>query len=108
MKVTDNHFVGDFFSLDEEFSCFKIPGEPSFQDREFVFNELSSRVDDIIEPGGHFLTVSTANEVSIPGTEWDDRICVKVFPDQPVNIFGIISPIHDIAVGFPEIVTLSE
>jgi len=108
VEVTDDHFSGDFFCLDEKFSFFEIPGEFSFQDREFVFNELSSRLDDVIEPSGHFLSVRPTNEVSIPGSERDNRIDMKDFPDQPVNGFRVVSPIHDIKIGFPEIVALPE
>lgn len=40
--VTDNLFVGDFVRLNQKSSSFEIPAELSFQDREFVFHELSS------------------------------------------------------------------
>ena len=108
MNVTDNHFPGDFFHLDEKFSCFEITIELSFQDGEFVFNELSSWVYDIIELASHFLTVITPNNLIIPGTNRDNRISVKVFSDQSMNRFRIVSFIHDVTIRLSEFVTLSE
>lgn len=72
MNVTDNHLPSDFFHLDEEFSSFKIPIELTFEDREFVFHELSPRVHNIIEPMSHFLTVNPANDLVVPGADRDD------------------------------------
>jgi len=39
MKVTDNHFVSDFFHLHEESSCFEIAAEHPFKEGELGFNE---------------------------------------------------------------------
>ena len=81
MNVTDNHFVGDFFRLNQEFSSFKIATELSFQDREFVFDDLPSWINNVIELIGHLPTIRTSYYVIIPGADWDNRISVKVFPD---------------------------
>ena len=72
MNVTDDHFVSDFFRLNQESSRFEITAELSFQDREFIFHELSSRIDTIIELTSHFLTISTANNFVIPGADRDN------------------------------------
>jgi hypothetical protein len=66
VNVADNHFPRDFFHLDEEDSGFEIPIELSFQDGEFIFHDLSSRVDNIVEFMGHLLTVGTTNNLVLP------------------------------------------
>ena len=108
MNVTDNHFVGDFFHLDEEDSRFEIPIELPFEDGEFVFNELSSWVHRIIELASHFLTVNAAYDLIILGTDRYDRVGMEVFSDQPMNCFGIVSSVHDITIGLSCLVALSE
>ena len=45
------------FHLNQESSCFDIPVELSFQDGEFIFHKLSSRINTVIELTSHFLTV---------------------------------------------------
>lgn len=72
VKVTDNHFQGNFFSLDNEDPRFKIPAELSFQDGEFGFNNLTFSVSGIIGSGEHFLTVISANEFRIPQARGDN------------------------------------
>jgi len=42
VNVADNHFISDFFHLNQKSSGFKIAAELSFQDGEFVFHDLSS------------------------------------------------------------------
>lgn len=108
MNVTDNHFVSDFFRLNEKSSSFEIAAELSFQDREFVFDDLPSWINNVIELLSHFLTVSPPDNLVIPGTNWDNRIGVEVFPDQPVNCFRVVSFIHDVTIGLPDFVALSE
>jgi hypothetical protein len=108
LNVTDDHFVSDFFRLNQESSCFEIPAKFSFQDGESVFHELSSWVDAIIELACHFLTVSTPNILIIPRADWDNRVGMKMFSDKPMNRFRIVSFIHDVTIGFPDIMTLSE
>ena len=108
MNVTDNHFVGDFFHLNQESSCIKIPVELSFQDREFVFHDLSSWINNGIELTSHFLTVSTSDNLILPGADRDNRIGVEVFPDQPMNRFRIVSFIHNVTIGLPDFMALSE
>ena len=66
LKVTDNHFVGDFIHLDEEDSCFEITVELSFEDGEFVFDELLSWINDVIELASHFLAVSSTDNLVVP------------------------------------------
>ena len=36
---------------------------------------------------------------------WNDRNCLQGFPDEPVHFLGVVSPVHDIAFRFMEIVT---
>ena len=108
MKVTDNHFVSDLFGLNQESSGFKIAAELSFQDGEFIFNDLPSWINHIIELLSHFLTIFTADDLIIPGADRDNRIGVEVFPDQAVNRFRIVSFVHDVAIGLPDFVALSE
>jgi len=108
VKVTNDHFSCDFLHLDEEPSCLEIAVELSFQDRESVFDDLSSWIDNVIELMSHFLTVSTANNLILPGADWDNRIGMKVFPDQPMNRFRVVSFVHDVTIGLPGFVALSE
>ena len=108
MNVTDNHFVSDFFRLNKEPSSFEIAAELSFQDREFIFHELSSWINNGIELLSHFPTIRTPDYVIIPRANWDNRIGVEVFPNQPVNCFRVVSFIHDVTIGLSGIVTLSE
>ena len=108
VEITYNHFPGDFFHLDEEDSCFEITAEFSFHDGEFSFNDLSSWINRIVKVTSHFLTVSTPATIVLPGADRDDRISVKVLPDQPMNCFRIVSFVHDIAIGLSDVVALSE
>jgi hypothetical protein len=72
VNVTDNHFPGDLFQLDDEFSCFQIATKLSFQDGKLVFNKLSSSISGVIELLSHFLTVRSTDKLIIPGTDWND------------------------------------
>jgi len=56
----------------------------------------------------HFLSISTPNIFSIPGSERDDRDSMQVFPDLPMNRFRVVPTIHDITTGLPDLVTLSK
>ena len=108
MNVTDNHFVSDFFDLNAESSGFEIAVELSLQNRELIFHELSSWINNFIELASHFLTVSTPDNLVIPGTNRDNLIGMKVSPDQSMNRFRIVSFIHDVTIGLSGFVTLSE
>jgi len=108
VNVTDNHFVSDFFRLNQESSGFEIAAELSFQDREFVFDDLPSWINIIIELLSHLPTIRTAYNVIVPGADRDNRIRVKVFPDQSMNRFRVVSFVHDVTIGFPDIMALSE
>lgn len=108
MNVTDNHFVSDFFRLNQKSSSSEIAAELSFQDREFVFNNLPSWINNGIELASHFLAVSTSNNLVIPGADWDNRIGVEVFPDQPVDRFRVVPFVHNVTIRLPDFVTLSE
>ena len=72
MNVTDNHFGSDFFCLNQKSSSFELAAELSFQDREFIFHELSSWINHVIEQTSHFLTVFTADDLIIPGANRDN------------------------------------
>ena len=108
MKVTENHFVGNFLNQEGEFSGVEIPTELSFKDRECIFNQLSFPIPGIIGLESHFLTVSTPDNVVLPGANGDNRVGMEIFPDQPMNRFRIISSVHDITIGLSCFVTLSE
>ena len=108
MKVTDNHFVSNFFGLTEETPRFKIAAELPFQDRESGFHELTSGINNVIELRSHFQTIDTPNGFVIPGTSRDNRIGVKVFANQPVNSFRVVTSVHDVTIGLSELVTLPE
>ena len=108
MNVTDNHFDSDFFHLNPESSCFEIPTELSFQDGKFGFDELWPGIDNAIELTSHFLTVITPDDFVIPGADRDNGIGVKVFPDQSMNRFRVVSFIHDVTIGLSIFVTLLE
>lgn len=81
MEVADNHFVSDFLHLIEELSSVEIAAELSFQDREFVFHELTLWINGVIKMASHFLTVGTANDLILSGADRDYRIGVKIFTD---------------------------
>jgi len=72
VNVTDNHFVSDFFSLNQKSSSFEIAAELSFQDREFVFDDLPSWINNGIELLSHLLTIGTPDYVIIPRADWDN------------------------------------
>ena len=108
MNVTNNHFGGDFLHLNKKSSRFKIATELPFQDRESVFNELTSPIFFIIELTSHFLTVFTADGLIMPGTYRDDGFCMKIFTDLTVYLFGVISFIHDVTIRLSDFMALSE
>ena len=108
MNVTDNHFVSDFFCLNQESSSFEIAAELSFQDREFVFDDLPSGINNGIELLSHLPTICSPDNLVIPGTNRDNRIGMKVFPDQPVNRFRVVSFVHDITIRLPDFMALLE
>ena len=108
MKVTDNHFVSDFFGLNQESSGFEIAAELSFHDREFIFDDLPSWIHNIIELLRHLPTICTPDYVIVPGANWDNRIGVKVFLVQPVNRFRVVSFVHNVAIRLPGFIALLE
>jgi len=108
VNVTDNHFVSNFFRLNQESSRFKIPVELSFQDGEFIFHDLSSWINNMIELLSHLPTICTPDYVIIPGANWDNRIGMKIFPNQPVNRFRIVSFVHNVTTRLPDFVALAE
>ena len=108
MNVTDNHFPRDLFQLDKKRSCFQIATELSFQDRKFVLDNLPSPVSDIIELLRHFLTISSTNDLVVPGTDWNDLIGVQILSDLTMNRFRVVSAIHNIALRTSYLMTLSE
>jgi len=108
VKVADNHFVGDFFDLNSENPCFEIAVKFSFQDRKHIFHELSPRINNVVELPSHFLMISTPNNLVIPEANRDNGIGVKVFPDQSMNCFRVLSFIHDVTIGLSGFVALSE
>ena len=108
MKVADNHFIGDFLNLDYKFSCFQIATKLSFHDGEYIFNQLSFPISDIIEPESHFPSVCTPNDLVIPGTDGDDGVSIEVFSDKTMNIFRIIPSIQNVTMRLSDSVTLPE
>jgi hypothetical protein len=108
VKVTDNHFVSDFFHLKDELSCFEIAAELSFQDRERGFNELSFSVSGFVAPENHFRSASTADSLIIPETDRDDRISMEVFSDETMDHIRVVSSVHNITLRCSHGVTLSE
>lgn len=70
--VTGNHFARDFFHLNEDFSCFEITAELSFQDGECGFNELTFSVFGIIGSVDHLLSIDTSDEFIVPGARRDN------------------------------------
>jgi hypothetical protein len=81
VKITDNHFTRDFFHLDEKDTCFEIPIELTFKDGKFIFDELSSWIDDIIEVMSHFLMESTSDNFILSGPEGNYGNYMKIFAD---------------------------
>jgi len=108
VNVTDNHFVSDFFHLNQESSIFEIAAELSFQDREFVFHDLSSWIKIIIELMSHLPTICTPDDLIIPGANRDNRIGAEVFPDKSVNHFRVVSFVHNVTIRLSGFVALSE
>jgi hypothetical protein len=95
VSVTDNHFVRDFSRLKRGTSIFEIAAELSFQDREFVFDDLPSGINNIIEPLGDFLTIYTSSDFIIPGADRDNGISMEVSSDQSMNCFRVISSVYE-------------
>ena len=56
----------DFFHVNQEFFRFEICVELSYQDRESIFHELSSWINNVIELTSHFLTVITPDNLILP------------------------------------------
>jgi len=108
VNVRDNHFSGDFLFLDGVYSRFEITTELSFQNWKHVFNQLSFSVSDVIEMQSHFLTVNASDKLIIPGTDRNDWVSMKVFSDQTMNRFRVVSFIHNITIWLSYFVTLSE
>jgi hypothetical protein len=52
-------FISDFFRLNQKFSGFEIPTKHSFQDREFVFDDLLSWINTGIELLSHLPAICT-------------------------------------------------
>ena len=66
MKVTDNHFASNFFFLDARDSGFRITSELSFQEGEFIFDELPFTISGFVEITCHFLKAILPDEIIIP------------------------------------------
>ena len=108
MNVTDDHFASYFFHLNPEFSCLKITTELSFQDRESVFNELTSPIFFIIALSSHFLMVFTTDGLIIPGTYRDDGLSLKIFTYKTMELFRVVPFVHDITIRLSDFMALSE
>jgi len=108
MNVTDNHFISDFLFLVKKYSCFQFSTELSFQDGEYVFNELTSAIFLIIELLSHLLSAFPNDDLIVSGTDWNEGFCLKIFTDKTMYIFGIVPFIHDITIGLPYFMALSE
>ena len=93
-----NHFIDDFLNLDCKFSSFQIATKLSFHDGEYIFNQLSFPISDIIEPEIHFPSICTPNDLVIPGTDEDDGVSIETFSDNTMNIFRVIISIHNVTM----------
>jgi hypothetical protein len=106
VKVSENNLTRDFLLLDLEYPGFEVSPEPSFQDREFGFNQEPFTIPDEVKIVGHLLSIFPPD---IRGTlmdpSWDDRVCLQGFADKPVHFLGIITSVHDIALRFMEFMT---
>ena len=69
MNVTDNHFISDFLFPDKKHSRFQVSTELSFQDGEYVFNEVMSAIFLIIGLLSHLLSAFPADNLIVPGTD---------------------------------------
>lgn len=49
-----------------------------------------------VEPFEHFSSIISEDAFSVP--DWDKLVRVEGIPDQPVDLFGIESSVHDIEV----------
>ena len=75
-----------FFFLDKKYSCFQVSTEFSFQDGEYVFNELTSAIFLTIEQVSHFLSVFPTDNLIVPGTGSGCRFCLKIFPNKTMYL----------------------
>jgi hypothetical protein len=106
VKVSKNDLTGNLFSLDLVLSGLKVRPKPSFQNREFCFNQDPPSVPGIVEIIGHLFPIFPPDIFSItPHPYRDDRIRVEGISDQPVHFLGIVTPVHDITLRFSETVT---
>ena len=62
----------------------------------------------IIECLGESPTIITGDTFAFSVSNRDERTRVERIPDQFMDLFGVVSFIHDIEVRMPESVTLSE
>ena len=83
--------LSNFLFLDKKYSCFQVSTELSFQDGEYVFNELTSAIFLLIELLSHLLSVFSTDDLIVPGTDWNDGFCLKIFTDKAMYVFGIVT-----------------
>jgi len=72
--------MSDFSRLNQESSGLEIPAERSFQDREFVFDDLPSWINDIIELLSHLPAGGPAG-ATLPAYGFPG-----IFPEPSFNI----------------------
>jgi hypothetical protein len=108
VNVADNHFHGYLLLLNGKYSCLQIAAELSFRDGEFGFGQLPFPVSGVIEMPGHFLTVSSSDNLVVPGMDRNNRVGTHVFPDLTMNCLRVVSPVHDVALSSSYFMTLPE
>jgi hypothetical protein len=76
---TDNHFIVGFLHQNNKSACLMITTGRGFQDREPVFNELTTSIFFITGKANRFLVVFTGDDISISGMCRDDGLCLSNF-----------------------------
>jgi len=106
VKVSENNLARDFLFLNLENPGFQVSSESPFDDGELSLDQKPPSIPDSVEVLGHFLTVFSPDIRRVivrPGR--NDRIRVQGFTDKSMHFLGIISFVHDIALGFMEFMT---
>jgi hypothetical protein len=96
LKVIDEDLDLDLLDLIPVFSSFQTLPEPSFEDREHRFHEISPVIAESIKGTCELSAVPAMDRFPLSVSDGNHRLRLEPMPDQPVEIFGIIPFIQDV------------
>jgi hypothetical protein len=102
----EEHLDFDLLDLEPVFPSLEGFPELSFQDGEHGFDLVSLMVLIQIKRFHHLFSIIPGDLFSFSIPNWDERSRVQRIPDQPVDLFGVVSFVHDIEVGLSGSVSL--